>query len=79
MGGEAMATLHAPPVADRPRCGNCNKTLKPINQLKRLRTDGQGFVVNKRWTGQYRAYGHFCTLRCCNEFANWAYRQGYRR
>lgn len=71
-----------PPVSERPRCPNCDKPLQPAMTWESRRVlDAAGFTLrrmNYRWTGNYSAYGAFCTLRCCESFANAAYRAGYR-
>lgn len=96
-----------PPVAERPRCPNCDKPLRPIvytdygtkevpvTSYRRVevvpgafrmeaRPTGKTATVPgdvplaRRWTGEYAGYGAFCTLRCCESFANAAYRAGYR-
>ena len=37
-------------------------------------------IVSKTWRGDYHGYGAFCTLRCCEQFANLVYKSTkYRR
>lgn len=64
-----------PPVASRPRCPCCDKPLRPriAHDYKRRDVDGGGFVTDKvalPWAGEYLGYGAFCTLRCCDAYAN---------
>ena len=85
-----------PPVAQRPKCGNCNEPLAPRMNSDTVREPippttnpsgdvaygGGGFhhrIVSKTWDGTYHAYGNFCTLRCCEAFANAMYKRGVRR
>lgn len=72
-----------PPIGHRPRCPNCNKRLLPLfkTNSERVATAGGGFTyknVSKEWLKRYDSYGNFCTLRCCEKFANAAFRDGYR-
>lgn len=88
-----------PPIAERPRCGYCDKPLRPIITAEWVRVErplgpvielpatgrlvqtGGGFESKRgpsSWLGKYQSYGHFCTLRCADAFANAAYRAGYR-
>ncbi len=86
-GGMARGTFdagHEPPEAiARPRCPNCDKRLRPLTteEWTRQHDAGGGFrsvVTSRRWLGRYHAYGAFCTLRCCETFANAAFKAGYR-
>jgi hypothetical protein len=68
----------------RPKCPNCAKPLRPwvTERTERRDTAGVGFdtvTVGRRWSGHYQSYGAFCTLRCCEQFANDAYRAGYSK
>ncbi len=65
-----------PPVADRPLCPACRKPLRPyIVPVYEQRDDGYlGQRVGSTWKGAYDAYGAFCTLRCCQNYANVVYR-----
>lgn len=66
----------APPAIARPRCPCCRVTLRPMYVEVRERVpfaEGGGFAtvtVERRWQGRYHGYGAFCTLRCCDRFAN---------
>lgn len=80
-----------PPVNERPKCPQCNKPLKPWikTDWETKPIDGPPIRIatgemlpqiaqvptNVRWTGKYDGYGAFCTLRCCEKFANWANKQ----
>jgi len=71
-----------PKPAARPKCPACDKPLRPniVTNTERDRTV-PGFAlreVSREWTGHYRAYGAFCSLRCCEVFANAAYRAALR-
>ncbi len=72
-----------PPVAARPRCPQCASPLRPVIDTRCVRVyDGQGFrvrPVSREWLGLWRGYGAFCSLRCCEGFANAAHRAGFRR
>ena len=74
---------HEPPeLIARPRCPYCDKRLRPQVVEERSRRDTAGgfesVVTSRRWPGRYAAYGAFCTLRCCEAFANAAFKAGYR-
>jgi hypothetical protein len=74
-------TPAAPPLNERPTCPCCGKRLTPRMNWESKRMPGPGYEVqrvNYRWSGSYRGYGKFCTLRCCEKFANAAYQAGYR-
>lgn len=77
--------LNAPPPSkDRPRCPNCGRAL-PLwwvaVKSERVTRPGGGFEYQEtlEWRGEYRGYGAFDRLRCTEEFANLAYKAGYRR
>lgn len=70
-----------PPVEKRPRCPRCGKRLIPdMTGAEYIRDSGTfNEETNKRegdrytpasWTGEYKGYGHFCTLRCGTAYAN---------
>lgn len=67
----------------RPRCPQCDKLLGPLVEDKTERrpigNDG-GFTYVKvaRKFVRWNSYGAFCTLRCCEQFANSAFLAGYR-
>lgn len=95
-----------PEVLQRPRCGYCDKRMRPVivthygtKEIERktyVREETEpgvfrmvakptgdvdkvpGDPVSREWLGQYHGYGSFCTLKCCEAFANAAYRAGYR-
>lgn len=72
-----------PPVTKRPKCPSCHKPLRPYLEVSWKRVDGTngGFHMEPErrwWTGRYTGYGKFCSLKCCDRFANAAYRGGYR-
>ena len=54
-----------PPPDKRPKCPQCAKTLRPRFW------EVQDEEV-RRWDG-YQSYGHFCSLRCCERYANRVY------
>lgn len=79
----ADAPKTAPPIGNRPRCPMCAKPLQPFNTTewhRQNRPDGRFVTVKGEttWSGRYRCYGAFCTLRCCEAFANKAHQAGYR-
>lgn len=78
LGGKLIGTP-PPPTADRPRCPNCDKPLRPAVWLKSSGNFLTGEGRTKEWNGGYLGYGAFCSLKCCEQFANAAYRGGYRR
>lgn len=63
-----------PPARLRPHCPQCSKPLRPMwHELKFERVENkQGFEYQStlEWRGRYHGYGAFCTLRCCETFAN---------
>lgn len=64
-----------PPVGQRPRCPNCRTELRPwIKTEERRVQTGQEFrmkAISRSWsTLGWRAYGHFCSLRCACDYAN---------
>lgn len=38
----------------------------------------ESVISSRRFTGHYRGYGVFCTLRCAHAFAEAAFVAGYR-
>lgn len=75
----------APPSKTmRPLCPNCFKVLRPCIEREWGRDERPDKsyatkVVSRRWVGKYHSYGPFCTLNCSYEFAEAAYKAGYRR
>lgn len=71
-----------PEVIARPRCPACQGRLRPFIHDQWARDHSAvGFemrVTSRRWLGDYYSYGAFCSLRCCNTFANAALKAGYR-
>lgn len=72
-----------PAMADRPRCPACDASLRPWIEETCARIDlpegGHDYrPISRKFNGKYHGYGHFCSLRCCDSFANAAYRGGYR-
>ena len=70
-----MSVLNTPPpVAQRPRCPACDKPLRPFITHDYVRVNVEnGFrseKVAQPWGGTYIGYGAFCTLRCCEAYAN---------
>jgi hypothetical protein len=68
----------APLVADRPKCPQCKKPLRPWwdTHAEEKHADGRpGRVTYLVWNGKYDSYGAFCTLRCCERYANDVYRK----
>ena len=65
-----------PPMSERPLCPGCGKRLRPyINED----LSGKWDEPRKRaWNGRWDAYGMFCTMICAVDFANAAYKAGYR-
>lgn len=83
MAATPFVTSKPPPVADRPRCPACSKPLKPVihTNFAPSTTQAGGYSLARAslaWHHEYKRYGAFCTLRCCETFANAAYRAGYR-
>lgn len=70
-----------PPVADRPKCPGCNKPLRPRIEHEYIRRNpAEGFTkVALPWGGGYRGYGAFCTLFCCEFYANAEFKRSGRR
>lgn len=70
----------APPIAERPKCPACGTPLRPWwdTHSEEKSADGPGRVTWQVWKGDYHGYGAFCTLRCCERFANAAHKAGYR-
>lgn len=72
-----------PPVNERPICPGCGNPLRPAiaggSAIHNGRFDPSIDREQREWTGQYHGYGAFCTLRCAADFANAAFRVGYRR
>lgn len=67
----------APPVNERPKCPNCRKPLRPYweTHAEEKHGDGRpGRITYEVWKGRYHAYGAFCTLRCCESYANRVYK-----
>lgn len=78
---------------DRPRCPFCDGLLRPVVQELRADGQDR-FAVNadsskpitrrifQRWDGyaieRGNAFDLFCRLRCARDFANAAFRAGYR-
>jgi hypothetical protein len=74
--------LKAPPqMRARPKCPGCGKRLRPymatVENARLLKPgdfenniDPQFTARKVEWTGDYHSYGEFCTLRCCEQFAN---------
>lgn len=62
----------APPVAKRPRCPQCDKSLRPywrtIKEENIPAPDFRRYTVE--WQGEYHGYGAFDTQRCAVAFAN---------
>lgn len=75
-----IVTRPAPPVKGRPRCQNCGKPLRPQMAIVKAADyrDPKSKHVTE-WNGCYHSYGFFCSLICCEQFANAAYRSGYQR
>lgn len=74
---------HPPALADRPKCPCCGTPLRPwIREERERQATAQGIefkLVERTWFREaYRSYGAFCTLRCCERFANASYKAGYR-
>lgn len=71
-----------PAVSERPRCAHCDEPRSPFIHEKWERVDrDRGFesvISSRRFTGHYRGYGVFCTLRCAHAFAEAAFVAGYR-
>lgn len=68
-----MSAREAPEKGARPRCPGCNDPLRPRMKTTVFYDDGpQGRSrrAESEWMGSYRGYGHFCTLRCCERYAN---------
>ena len=66
-----------PPVKERPHCAFCGKRRVPEIHGGLQYITG-AYAGNRYWTGRYKGYGRFCTLRCCERFANAAYAAGFR-
>jgi hypothetical protein len=65
----------APPVKDRPKCPACSRPLKP-NMTPRFWSDPERRAIEpSKWTGTYKRYGAFCTLTCCDAYANEMYKR----
>lgn len=67
----------------RPRCPQCDKRLRPYwETVKSERIDrphgGHEYQNHVEWRGGYHAYGAFDTMHCAVDFANAAYKAGYR-
>ena len=66
----------APAIVDRPHCPACDKALRPTINTTWERVPGPGpggfsyKAADKRWTGAYGGYGAFCSLSCCQAYAN---------
>ena len=71
-----------PPVSERPKCPVCGTPLRPYLEVswKKVRTESGFHTEAERrwWNGAYDGYGAFCSLKCCERFANAAYRAGCR-
>jgi len=71
-------------TAERPRMAYRNVEVEPGKFRMQEMPTGDvdvvtlGGAASREWTGRYRAYGAFCTLRCAEAFANAAYKAGYR-
>lgn len=71
-----MSAQHKLPlVADRPKCPGCDKPLRPriTHDYVRRDIEGGGFTHDKvalPWGGSYLGYGAFCSLKCCEAYAN---------
>jgi hypothetical protein len=62
----------APPMAERPRCPQCQRPLAPYWYTVERSTKGtpDQWYERMEWRGEYRGYGHFCTTRCAVHYAN---------
>lgn len=73
---------HEPPeTIARPKCGYCDKRLRPMIAEEReygAATNFQVVIKSRRWLGRYHGYGAFCSTGCCERFANAAFKAGYR-
>jgi hypothetical protein len=64
-----------PPRAERPLCPSCGKPLRPWIDVETtfVGTGAHIITTGRRWSKRYHAYGAFCTLACCERYANKAY------
>lgn len=68
-----------PPIQQRRICPNCNLPLRLMTVREgeddRYRRRENGKLPPRgpieKW--KYNSYGHFCTLRCCEKYANTIY------
>lgn len=63
-----------PPVKDRPLCPGCSRPLRP------MLWGGYPLGMNqppepRYWDGTYQSYGRFCSLKCCQGYANFMFRR----
>lgn len=65
--------MKAPAIKDRPKCPACSNPLRPamltVYRTPEMRSQWQS-KNEKEWTGRYLGYGAFCTLSCCQAYAN---------
>lgn len=67
-----------PEPGKRPRCKCCGIELAPDPETVWKHEPGDHRMLGQRWTGRYKGYDGFHTLRCALAFARAAFDHGFR-